>query len=86
MLQVTTELLKDPAIAQVAAAHGRTAAQTILRWHLQRGLTPVPKASSLDHIRENFDVFDFALSPSEMATISGLNRDKFALFDADVLA
>ena len=84
--QVTDLLLKDAVIKQVAAAHDKTAAQVILRWHLQHGLTPIPKASSKAHIRENYDLYDFALSTDEMRKIDGLNRDQFALFDADVLA
>ena len=84
--QVTDALLKDATIAEVAAAHGKTAAQAILRWHLQRGITPVPKGSSRVHIVENFDVFDFELSAAEMKKIDGLDIQQFALFDADALA
>ena len=84
--QVTDELLKDPTILAIAKDHGTTAAQTILRWHLQRGLTPIPKASSKVHLAENFDSLGFDLSGSELARIDALNRNQFALFDADVLA
>ena len=84
--QVTDQLLKDPALKTIASAHGKTSAQVILRWHLQRGVTPIPKGSSKAHIRENIGVFDFALSEAEMRTIAGLERGQFALFDADVLA
>ena len=49
-------------------------AQVILRWHLQRGLTPIPKSSSKAHVVENFGVFDFALTPGEMAALEELNR------------
>lgn len=84
--QVTDELLKDPKILALAKAQDRTAAQVILRWHLQRGITPIPKASSKAHLAENYDCFGFELSAADMATLDGLNRDQFALFDADVLA
>ena len=84
--QSTDELLKDPKLVEIAAAHGKTPVQTILRWHLQRGLTPVPKASSREHICENIDVYDFELARAEMVAISGLNQDRFTLFDADALA
>ena len=84
--QVTDVLLKDNAIKAIAAAHGKTNAQVILRWHLQRGLTPLPKSSSKAHAVENFDVFDFELADAEMRTIAGLDRGQFALFDADALA
>ena len=52
----------DTHIAAIAKRYGKTAAQVILRWHLQRGLTPIPKGSSKAHIVENYNVFDFELS------------------------
>ena len=54
--EVTDQLLTDPVVKRVAAAHQKTSAQAILRWHLQRGLTPIPKGSSKAHVDENFDV------------------------------
>ena len=84
--QVTDQLLKDETIAAVGRSVGVTPAQVILRWHLQRGLTPIPKASGKVHIRENFDVFGFELSTDQMARIDALDRGQFALFDADALA
>ena len=83
---MTDELLKDPTLVRIGQAHGKSAAQVCLRWHLQRGLTPIPKASSKVHLAENAACFDFELSAAEMAAIKQLNRDQFALFDADVLA
>lgn len=62
------------------------ARQVVLRWHLQRGVTPIPKASAQKRIAENQDVFGFELGAREMAAIDALNRDQFALFDADELA
>jgi diketogulonate reductase-like aldo/keto reductase len=47
----------------------------ILRWHLQLGAIPIPKASSSQHQRENMDIFDFELSEEEMNTICGLTRE-----------
>lgn len=70
----TTGVLKEPAIAAAAKAHGKTAAQVILRWHLQLSALPIPKASSFEHQRENFDVFDFSLSEDEMLSINALSR------------
>lgn len=84
--QVTDQLLKDPTLKAMGATRGKTAAQVILRWHLQRGLTPIPKGSSKAHLVENYNVFDFELSAREMDTVASLNRDQFALFDADALA
>lgn len=72
----TTEILTDPTILEIAEAHDRTAAQVILRWHLQRGVIAIPGSSDEDHIKENISVFDFALSDEEMARIASLNRDE----------
>src|SRR6478735_5872060 len=68
------QVLKDPVILALAAEHDRTAAQIILRWHLQLGNIAIPKASSSGRIRENFEVFDFELSPLDMTEVSGLER------------
>jgi 2,5-diketo-D-gluconate reductase A len=67
------QLISDPVVAKVAAAHGRTPAQAILRWHLQLGVIAIPKSVTPSRIAENFDVFGFELSDDEMATISGLD-------------
>ncbi|CAE7943442.1 unnamed protein product, partial [Symbiodinium necroappetens] len=64
--QVTDKLLSLQLLTDIGSAHGKTPAQTILRWHLQRGVTPIPKASSASRLGENFDVFDFELSDQEM--------------------
>jgi 2,5-diketo-D-gluconate reductase A len=61
--------LQDPTIVQIAAEHGRTPAQTIIRWHLQLGNVVIPKSVTPSRIRENFEVFDFALSDEQMAAI-----------------
>lgn len=67
------QLISDPVVAKVAAAHGRTPAQAILRWHLQLGVVAIPKSVTPSRIAENFDVFGFELSDEEMDTISGLD-------------
>ena len=72
----TAEMLGDETINQIAQAHGRTAAQVILRWNLQKGVVVIPGSSNPDHIRENLDVFDFALTDEEMERINALNRDE----------
>jgi 2,5-diketo-D-gluconate reductase A len=65
--------LKDPLIAGIAASHGRTPAQVILRWHLQNGLVAIPKSVTPARIVENFDVFNFELTEDEMAKIATLD-------------
>jgi 2,5-diketo-D-gluconate reductase A len=67
------ELLEDGTIETVAAHHDRTAAQVILRWHLQLGNVVIPKSSSPERIRENFEVFDFELSEDDMAALERLD-------------
>ncbi|MBQ3633526.1 MAG: aldo/keto reductase [Paludibacteraceae bacterium] len=61
-------------IQQIAAAHGKSVYQIILRWHMQEGLCPVPGSTNPAHILENISIFDFALSDEEMAAIRGIDR------------
>jgi 2,5-diketo-D-gluconate reductase A len=61
-------------IAEAAAAHGATPAQVVIRWHLQNGLIVFPKSNSRERMAENFDVFGFELSGTEMAAIDGLDQ------------
>ena len=68
------KLLIDPAIARVAAKHGRTPAQIIIRWHLDSGLVVIPKSANPNRIAENFDVFGFALDAEDMTAIHGLDN------------
>jgi len=70
----TRELLTDETICAIAAAHGVTAAQVILRWDLQRGVVVIPGSSNPDHILENLDLFGFELTPEEMDLIAALDR------------
>ncbi|XP_076470621.1 aldo-keto reductase family 1 member B1-like isoform X2 [Babylonia areolata] len=67
--------IEDPVVTGIAKKNGRTPAQVMLRWHLQRGLCVCVKSLHADRIHENLDVFDFELSTEEMAQITGLNRD-----------
>ena len=69
-------LLKDPTIMEIAKAHGKTAAQVILRWHIQEGFSVIPGASNPDYIKENIDIFDFTLTDDEMAEMRGLNKER----------
>lgn len=73
------ERLDDEVLSDVAAAHGRSPAQVVLRWQLQLGVVPLPKANDVDHLHENADVFDFELTPDEMARLGGLNEHYSAL-------
>lgn len=68
-------VLDDPVITAIADAHRRTAAQVVLRWHVQLGNIVFPKSVTPERIRENFEIFDFELSDAELGQISALNRD-----------
>jgi 2,5-diketo-D-gluconate reductase A len=68
------ELLDDEAIVAIAERHGKTAAQAILRWHLQLGNVVFPKSVTPERIRENVELFDFELSDAEMAEFERLDR------------
>ncbi len=67
-------LLGDATIGEVAAAHGKTPAQALLRWHIQRGNIVFPKSVTPERIRENFQLFDFELAAEEMERIDRLDR------------
>lgn len=66
-------LLADPVIGGIAARHGRSPAQVIIRWHVQSGLIVIPKSVTAARIAENFAVFDFTLAEDDMAAIGALD-------------
>ena len=72
----TSELLNDTVISDIAASHGVTPAQVILRWNLQKGVVVIPGSSNPEHIRENLDLFDFSLTDDEMDRINALDRNE----------
>jgi len=67
------QMLADPVIAEIAARHGKSPAQVIIRWHLDSGLIVIPKSVTPSRIVENFNVFDFTLSDEDKAAIAGLD-------------
>jgi 2,5-diketo-D-gluconate reductase A len=68
------KVLDDPAIVAVAETLGRTPAQVVLRWHVQRGDVVFPKSVTRERVEQNFALFDFELDEGQMATITGLDR------------
>ena len=68
-----TSVLEDPTIGAIAAEHGRTPAQVMLRWHVQQGRNAIPKSTNPERIRENFAVFDFALTDEQLAALDALD-------------
>ncbi|MFJ6693175.1 aldo/keto reductase [Streptomyces sp. NPDC091294] len=65
--------LTHPTITEIASRHGKTAAQVILRWHLEHGLAPIPKSVRAHRITENFGIFDFRLTADEIAAIDAVD-------------
>jgi len=76
-----SELLTESVVGEVAAAHGVTPTQAVLRWHVEIGATPIPKSADPERQRENMDVFGFELTADEVSAISGLERGR--LWDGD---
>ncbi|WP_062018395.1 aldo/keto reductase [Aureimonas sp. AU4] len=75
-------ILKNEAVAEIAARLGRSPAQVVLRWHLQNGLVVIPKAAETRHLADNYAAWDFELSDADMASISSLDRNQSS-FDLD---
>lgn len=70
----TAELLNNETIFEIAQAHGKSSAQVILRWNLQKGVVVIPGSSNPEHIKENLDIFGFALTDKEIEKINALDR------------
>ena len=69
------KILEEDMLAELATSHGKSVAQIVLRWHIQRGVAVIPKSNSMERITENMNVFDFELSEQEMVSISSLNSN-----------
>ena len=74
-------LLQDPVLTAISANHGKTTAQIVLRWLVQRNVVTVVKSTKPDRMRENLDVFEFALSDDEMQLIAGIDGKAGPSFD-----
>ena len=72
----TAEHLKNPLVLEIAKKHKKTAAQIIVRWHLQSGYIAIPGSGKPSHIAENFDIWDFELTDSQMKELAKLNTSK----------
>jgi diketogulonate reductase-like aldo/keto reductase len=80
------ELLDDPVIEEIAAAHDRTPAQVVLRWHIQLGNVTIPKSVTPSRIEENFQIFDFELGQDEIDRLSELERGERTGPDPDTFS
>ncbi len=78
------DLLSDPTLAAIAQAHGKTPAQIVLRWNIELGLVPIPRSSNPVRLAQNLEIFDFALTPAEIAAITALDTGAEKRVDSDV--
>src|SRR5215216_1897126 len=74
-------LFTDPTLSEIGAAHGKSVAQVILRWLIQRDVVVIPKSVRPERMAENFDVFDFKLTDDQMAQVAGLDTGESLFFD-----
>jgi 2,5-diketo-D-gluconate reductase A len=74
-------LFTDPVLSEVGAAHGKSVAQVVLRWLIQRQVVVIPKSVRRDRMAENLDVFDFELSDADLDRIGTLDTGASAFFD-----
>jgi 2,5-diketo-D-gluconate reductase A len=74
-------IFSDPTLSEIGAAHGKSVAQVVLRWLIQRDVVVIPKSVRPDRMRENIDVFDFELSNDEMARIAAMDTGTTLFFD-----
>ncbi len=73
-------MFSDPVLNAIGQKYGKTAAQVVLRWHLQRGVVVIPKSTHIQRMEENLHVFDFALCEEDMAAIEALDKKQSAFF------
>lgn len=73
-------LFDNPVLKTIGSKYGKTTAQVILRWHIQRGIVVIPKSTHKERMKENLNVFDFALSDEDMATIKALDTATSSFF------
>jgi 2,5-diketo-D-gluconate reductase A len=77
------DIFSNPVLSEIGAAHGKTVAQVILRWLIQRDVVVIPKSVRPERMRENIDVFDFELTDDDMGRVAGLDTGGTMFFDHD---
>ena len=73
-------LFQNEVLASIGAKYGKTTAQVMLRWHIQRGVVVIPKSTHYERMVQNYDVFDFTLSDEDMAAIAALDQKQSSFF------
>ena len=74
-------LFTDSTLTEIGSAHGRSVAQVVLRWLIQRGVVVVQKSVRTERMRENLDIFDFQLTDVDMSRIGEMDRGESLFFD-----
>lgn len=74
------DIFKNPVLAKIGEKYGKSVAQVILRWHIQRRVVVIPKTTHIERMKENFNVFDFTLSQEDMKLIADLDKKQSAFF------
>ena len=75
------DIFKNAVLSGIGEKYGKSSAQVILRWLIQRGIVVIPKSVKIERMKQNFDIFDFALAPDDMAAIAALDTGKTLFFD-----
>ena len=75
------DLFHNETLTAIGARYGKSVAQVVLRWQLQRGIVCIPKSTRKERMAQNFDVFDFILSDADMAAIAALDTGVSSFFD-----
>lgn len=70
----------NPVVSQIGKKYGKTSAQVMLRWNIQRGVVVIPKSTHIERMEENFNIFDFALSEEDMTAIAALDKNESSFF------
>lgn len=73
-------MFEEPLLVEIGKKYGKTAAQVILRWDMQRNVVAIPKSTHIERMEQNFDIFDFELSEEDMAKIATLDKKQSSFF------
>ena len=74
-------LINEPVFTKIGQKYGKTAAQVVLRWNVQRGVSVLPKSVHVDRMEQNFDIWDFTLTDDDMAVISAKDKEHSEIVD-----
>lgn len=80
----SVSILGSEPILDIATTHKKSPSQIILRWAIQRGFSVIPRSKSLNHLKENLDIFDFILTEEEMQDINSMNQDKYSRWNPNI--